>query len=153
MSRGYCCSWLILCKSHNLVPLAIHRMLLYSYEKDIKQILSGNTNHDNFFRDLFCKHSIKTWKSWPNLFKFQSMSILAYPGYQRCFLACDGELRFVGRKPTRVRPKAEGTRGGSLYKAWPKPETAHEKPLAPRVILAIRSNRRQETVSMPKYNL
>ena len=28
-------------------------------------------------------------------------------GYERFFLACDGELRFVGRSPTRVRPKAE----------------------------------------------
>ena len=36
-----------------------------------------------------------------------------YPGYQRFFLACDGELRFVGRRP--------------------KPETAHEKPLVHRV--------------------
>ena len=27
------------------------------------------------------------------------------------FLACDGELRFVGHRPTRVRPKAEVTRG------------------------------------------
>ena len=26
------------------------------------------------------------------------------------FLVCDGELRFVGRRPTRVRPKAELTR-------------------------------------------
>ena len=34
-----------------------------------------------------------------------------YPGYQRFFLACDGELRFVGHRPTRVRPKAEDTRG------------------------------------------
>ena len=34
-----------------------------------------------------------------------------YPGYQRFFLACDGELRFVGRRPTRVRPKAEDTSG------------------------------------------
>ena len=49
---------------------------------------------------------------------------------------------FVGRKPTRLRPKAEETSGeaarkkfsrGSLFKTWPKPETAHEKPLAPRV--------------------
>ena len=31
--------------------------------------------------------------------------------YQRFFLACDGELRFVGRRPTRVRPKAEDTSG------------------------------------------
>ena len=43
-----------------------------------------------------------------------------YPGYQRFFLACVGELRFFGRRLT-------------LFKTWPKPETAHEKPLAPRV--------------------
>ena len=36
---------------------------------------------------------------------------MAYPGYQRFFLACVGELRFVGRRPTRVRPKAEDTSG------------------------------------------
>ena len=46
-------------------------------------------------------------------------------GTRGFFLACDGELRFVGRRPTRVRPKAELTRA----------ETAHEKPLAPRVPL------------------
>ena len=41
-----------------------------------------------------------------------------YPGYQRLFLACDGELRFVGRRQKRVRPKAEDTSGsrGSLFK-------------------------------------
>ena len=42
------------------------------------------------------------------------------PGYQRFFLACVGELRFFSRRLT-------------LFKTWPKPETAHEKPLAPRV--------------------
>ena len=48
-----------------------------------------------------------------------------YPGYHRFFLACDGELRFVGRRPTRVRSKPEDTSGeaarknfsrGSLFK-------------------------------------
>ena len=38
-----------------------------------------------------------------------------YPGYQRIFLACDGELRFVGRRPTRVRPKAEDTSGEATH--------------------------------------
>ena len=33
------------------------------------------------------------------------------------------------------RPNAEDTRG-SLFKTWPKPETAHEKPLEPRVTTA-----------------
>ena len=32
-----------------------------------------------------------------------------YLGYLRFFLACDGEPRFVGRRPTRVWPKAEDT--------------------------------------------
>ena len=59
-----------------------------------------------------------------------------YPGYQRFFLACDGELRFVGHRPTQVPPKAEDTRGeafraGHFYTFLT--ETAHEKPLAPRV--------------------
>ena len=47
-----------------------------------------------------------------------------YPRYQRFFLACDGEHRIVGHRPTRVRPKAEDTKPGSV----------HEKPLAPRVL-------------------
>ena len=41
--------------------------------------------------------------------KFRFARHFHYPGYQRFFLACDGELRFVGRGPTRVRPKAEDT--------------------------------------------
>ena len=55
------------------------------------------------------------------------------PWVPEVFLACDGELRFVGHRPTRVRPKAEDTSRGSLFKTWPKWETAHEKSLAPRV--------------------
>ena len=38
--------------------------------------------------------------------KFRFARHFDYPGYQRFFLVCDGELRFVGRRPTRVRPKA-----------------------------------------------
>ena len=41
--------------------------------------------------------------------KFRFARHFDYPGYQRFFLACDGELRFVGRRTTRVRPKAEDT--------------------------------------------
>ena len=47
---------------------------------------------------------------------FWSKLAVDYPGYQRFFLACDGELRFVGRKPTRVRPKAEDTSGEAARK-------------------------------------
>ena len=55
------------------------------------------------------------------------------------------EVRFVGPRPkTRAVKPREKTRAqssliyacfscGSLFKTWPKPETAHEKPLAPRV--------------------
>ena len=50
-----------------------------------------------------------------------------YPGYFRFFLACNGELRFVGRSSIGQRPK---TRAAKLDR---NPETAHEKPLAPRV--------------------
>ena len=39
-----------------------------------------------------------------------------YPGYQRFFLAYVGELRFVGRRPTHVRPKAEDTSGEAARK-------------------------------------
>ena len=44
----------------------------------------------------------------------------------------DGELPFVGRRRNREKKKKSFSRG-SLFKTWPKPETAHEKPLAPRV--------------------
>ena len=60
MSREYSYFRLILCWSHYLVPSHIHRMLLWSYEEDIRQILPGSTSHDNFFRD-FCTQSTKTW--------------------------------------------------------------------------------------------
>ena len=40
-----------------------------------------------------------------------------YPGYQRFFLAWVGELRFVGRRPTRVRPKGEDTCGEAARKS------------------------------------
>ena len=59
-SRGFNCFRSVLCSSHFLVPLPllIHKMLLESYEEDIKQISPGTTNHHNPYRD-FCRHSIK----------------------------------------------------------------------------------------------
>ena len=42
---------------------------------------------------------------------FRDWRSAAYPGYQRFFLAFDGELRFLCQRPTRVRPKAEDTSG------------------------------------------
>ena len=62
-------------------------------------------------------------------FEFLEERRNGYPGYQRFFLACIGKVRFVGRRPTRVRPKAEDM----SCEAARKQETAHEKPLAPRV--------------------
>ena len=35
-------------KSLLLVPLTKHKMLLYIYEEEIEQILSGSINHRNF---------------------------------------------------------------------------------------------------------
>ena len=43
-----CCFIAILCWGHYLVSLTRYKMLLYSSRKDIKQISSGNTNHNNF---------------------------------------------------------------------------------------------------------
>ena len=64
---------------------------------------------------------------------------LGYPGHQRVFLACDEELSpGVGRTPKKRAAKPRERTNfsvGSLIKTWPKPETAHEKPLAPRVRL------------------
>ena len=58
--KGFNCFRSVLCSSHFLVllPLLIHKMLLESYEEDIKQISPGTTNHHNPSRD-FCRQSIK----------------------------------------------------------------------------------------------
>ena len=45
---------------------------------------------------------------------FRQVNGKLYPGYQRLILACDGELRFVGRRPTCVRLKAEDTSGKAV---------------------------------------
>ena len=65
-----------------------------------------------------------------------------YPGYQRFFLACDGELSAAdtssaeGRKRERRRMfwyKRGCNWLGAGHFLRPKPETVHEKSLAPRV--------------------
>ena len=56
---------------------------------------------------LYCRVNARFLKRRP---------IFLYRGYQRFFLACVGELRFVGRRPTRVRPKAEDTSGEAARK-------------------------------------
>ena len=56
---------------------------------------------------LYCRVNARFLKRRP---------IFLYRGYQRFFLACVGELRFVGRRPTRVRPKAEDTSGEAAIK-------------------------------------
>ena len=71
----------------------------------------------------------KTWiEKRVNKDKKIALPSRSYPGYQRFYsLACDEELR---------RPQTEDTSGEArvtFFKTWPKPETAHEKPLAPRV--------------------
>ena len=56
---------------------------------------TGNTNHNNFFRDL-CRHSIKTF------FNFLSMSILFSFNAQIIYIIilCKFFFLFIGRKPT-----------------------------------------------------
>ena len=54
------------------------------------------------------------------------MVIYLYPGYQRFCRVCDGELRFVGSRPTHVRPKAEDTRKSETEtgnRAWKASDT------------------------------
>ena len=152
MPRGYCCFWLILCKSHKLVPLAIHRMLLYIYEKDIKQILSGNTNRDNFFVIFFAGIALKLEKVGQIFSSFNPCPSLLTLGTRGIFSRATGS--FVssagGRHVFGRRPK---TRPAGHFLRLEQNRKPRMKPLAPRVILAIRSNRRQETVSMPKHNL
>ena len=75
MSREYSYFTLILCWSQYLVPSPIHRMLLWSYEEDIRQILPGSTSHYKFFRD-FCTHNTKTWNVGPTFSSFNPFSFL-----------------------------------------------------------------------------
>ena len=55
-----------------------------------------------------------------------------YPGYQRFFLECDGELRFVGRRPTRVRLKAEHSLWHPGYLTRGEKYVNSHKVMAPR---------------------
>ena len=64
-----------------------------------------------------------------------------YPGYQRFFSrvwrgasSAAGRHVFSLRSKTRAaKPREKTFSRGSLFKTWQKPETAHEKSLAPRV--------------------
>ena len=53
---------------------------------------------------------------WVYLNVFYQVYQRATLGTRRFFLACVRELRFVGRRPTRVRPKAEDTGGEAARK-------------------------------------
>ena len=79
---------------------------------------------------------------WEILFSSGNDKHICTPGTgHRFFLACDEELR---------RPQAEDT-SGSLFNTWPKPETAHEKPLAPRVKHMLMSQKNVNTDSPIVY--
>ena len=43
--------------------------------KDIKWILPGRANHNNYFGD-FWRHGIKIWKNWPNFSRFNPLPSL-----------------------------------------------------------------------------
>ena len=55
------------------------------------------------------------------------------PWVPEVFLACEEELR----RPQADTYSAEGRRHERQLKTWPKPETAHEKPLEPRVVVGL----------------
>ena len=113
------------------MSLPIHKILMWIYKKDIKQVSSGSTNY-NFF-GYFCTHIIKIW---PNLFKFQSMPILAIHLKQmtgttlgaRDFSSavsgfCEVFSRGFGLGPKMCRPSADTENS----------RRTREKPLVPRV--------------------
>ena len=121
------------------VPLP---MRTNGYEENIAQILSGSPNLNYF--GYFSRHIVRTAKIWPNFFKFQSMSILTYPGCQRLFMrgfrfrsslkkwpALRSRLRPLaehvsacGRRneaPRRTREKTSGTQGNPdhlIHPSW-----------------------------------
>ena len=60
-SGGYCRFRSILCWSHYYLTLPLHQMLLllYSSKENITQMLSGSTNHNDFFSVWFPQ--VKHW--------------------------------------------------------------------------------------------
>ena len=88
MMMIYCNILLLLiwnsCK-YTEVSIALKKNLVVTYTKcscrAIKQISNkfhnykGSNNHNNLFGE-FCRHGIKIWEGEPNLFNFQSISIL-----------------------------------------------------------------------------
>ena len=88
-------------------------------------IVSGITDF------LSCIPESKAQESGIHKQKFPRFPYM-YPGYQRFFLACDGELRFVGRRPKRVRPKAEDSLWHPGYLTWGEKYVNSHKVMAPR---------------------
>ena len=122
-------------KTNELVPSIIqkniHIFLSAKKEKDIRnvctnypfpgvQIVEGSAQREV----MSGRRGAKERNSPLSLQSFPGVYIL-YPGYQRFLLPCVGELRFVGRRPTRVRLKAEDTSVEAARKTGA---------LAPRVI-------------------
>ena len=118
--------WL-LAKKVNFVPCL--PMDTNAYEENIAQILSGSPNL-NYFGD-FSRHIVRTAKIWPNFFKFQSMSILTYPGCQRLFmrgfrfrsslkkwLALRSCLRPFGRRRVGLRPTKRSSPSHARKNPW-----------------------------------
>lgn len=75
--------------------LTIHTVLLQSHEEDIKHILPGSTNLNNFFEVDICRQSIKTGKIWLNFFKFQYMSILAIRRWAPVAIHCSRRQEMI----------------------------------------------------------
>ena len=76
-----------LCECVPVFPLSYQQVLLCDHHTLEGHCLLTSATHNKVF-DVFYRDSIKTWKRWPNLFKFQSISILA------AFVASDDRKQF-----------------------------------------------------------
>ena len=133
--KGFNCFRSVLCSSHFLVPLPllIHKILLESYEEDIKQISPGTTNHHNPSRD-FCRQSIKR------------VSIHFYP----LAIWCN---RWHSLRASSPIWASEASRGRTRERAAKRDSRASTFHDIPRMESLLAGYSLHETVSMPKYSL
>ena len=75
-----CVLWeiaLSFCWSHYFVLLTFHKMLLWNYDEEIKQISSGSANHNYWYLEIFAGIAIKLEKVGPTFSSFNPCPSLA----------------------------------------------------------------------------
>ena len=65
------------CWSHYFVLLTFHKMLLWNYDEEIKQISSGSANHNYWYLEIFAGIAIKLEKVGPTFSSFNPCPSLA----------------------------------------------------------------------------